>query len=67
MKYLDEEEKELLRIRIWTEKGKVKDLVIQYESLIREKWLPTVRYDCSHGFFHRDVLFPNGDNQSTDL
>jgi hypothetical protein len=29
--------------------------------LIEGKWNPIVRYDCAHGFFHRDVLFPNGD------
>ena len=60
LKYLDAEEKELLRIRIWTHKGKVEDLVVQYESLILGKWHIILRYDCSHGFFHRDVLFLNG-------
>ena len=23
-------------------------------------WVAIVRYDCAHGFFHRDVLLPNG-------
>ena len=59
-KYIDEDEVELLRIRLWIDKGKVTDLVIQYESKIKEKWYSIVRYDCSHGFFHRDTLFPNG-------
>jgi len=67
LKYLDEDEKELLRIRIWTEKGKVKDLVIQYESFVREKWYSIVRYDCSHGYFHRDVLSPNGDKEKQSI
>ena len=31
-------------------------MVIQYESKIKDKWQAIVRYDCSHGFFHRDVL-----------
>jgi hypothetical protein len=30
LKYLDEDEKELLRISIWTEKGNVRDLVVEY-------------------------------------
>jgi hypothetical protein len=40
-----------LRVRINVEKGKVKDVVVQYESGIKEKWYCIVRYDCSHGFF----------------
>jgi len=59
-KYLDEDEDELLRIRLWINRGKVMDLVIQYESKIKGKWYSIIRYDCSHGFFHRDTLFPNG-------
>ena len=22
-----------------------------------------MRYDCAHGFFHRDVIFPNGNKE----
>ncbi|MBI5678233.1 MAG: hypothetical protein HZC52_07040 [Planctomycetes bacterium] len=50
-----------LRININTEKGKVTDVVVQYESKIKDKWYPIVRYDCSHGFFHRDILNPKGE------
>ena len=50
-----------LRIRINTERGKIVDIVAQYESRIKEKWYPIVRYDCSHGFFHRDILTPKGE------
>ncbi|MBM4054539.1 MAG: hypothetical protein FJ264_07695 [Planctomycetes bacterium] len=50
-----------IRIKISTEKAIVTDVVIQYESKIRDKWYPIVRYDCSHGFFHRDLLNPKGD------
>jgi hypothetical protein len=50
-----------LRIRINTERGKIVDIVVQYESRIKEKWYPIVRYDCSHGFFHRDILTPKGE------
>lgn len=24
------------------------------------KWVPVVRYDCAHGFFHRDIMNPDG-------
>lgn len=50
-----------LRIRIKTEKGKVTDIVVQHETKIKDKWYSIVRYDCSHGFFHRDILNPNGE------
>ena len=40
-----------LRIKIEVEKDKVKDVVVQYESEIKNKWYPIVRYDCSPGFF----------------
>src|ERR1035437_677680 len=62
-KFLDEDEYERLRIKIHSEKGKLIDIVIQYESLINNKWKPIVRYDCSHGFFHRDVMKPNGEKE----
>lgn len=61
IKYLDKFSSERIRMRITVENGKVVDIVVQYETLIRGKWHAIVRYDCEHGFFHRDVLFPNGD------
>ncbi len=59
-KYLDEEGRERLRFRVITSKGKVIDIVIQYETYINNKWVPVVRYDCAHGFFHRDIMNPDG-------
>ena len=50
-----------LRIKIEVEKGKVKDIVAHYESKIQDKWYPIVRYDYSHGFFHRDILNSKGE------
>jgi len=40
-----------LRLRIKTEKGKVVDIVVQYEAKFDSEWTSIVRYDCSHGFF----------------
>jgi hypothetical protein len=51
-----------LRIKLTIEKGEVSDIVVQYESKIKDKWYPIVRYDCHHGFFHRDVLNAKGEN-----
>lgn len=54
--FLDEAENEKLRIKIKPEKGKVTDMVIQYETYFNNKWIAIIRYDCAHGFFHRDVM-----------
>ncbi len=62
-KFLDESEFERLRIKIHTEKGILIDIVVQYESFITDRWIPIVRYDCSHGFFHRDVIKPDGEKE----
>ncbi len=59
-KDLDQGGKNRLRVRIKTEKGRVVDLTVQYETLINGKWRAVVRYDCSHGFAHRDILHPMG-------
>jgi len=49
-----------LRIKIITDKGNVVNMVVQYEAKFDDEWHAIVRYDCSHGFLHRDVMFPNG-------
>lgn len=63
LKYVDKLDNERVRLRIKTEKGSVVDMVVQYETKIKEQWNAVVRYDCAHGFFHRDVLFPNGNKE----
>ena len=52
-----------IRLRFFKDKGEISTLVLQYEALIKDKWYAIVRYDCAHGFFHRDVLHPNGDKE----
>lgn len=66
-KYLDREFKERLRMKIVVEKGKVVDLLVQYETYSNPIWIPIVRYDCSHGFFHRDIMFPNGEQEKQTI
>lgn len=63
LKYLDKFSHERIRMRISVENGKVFDIVVQYETLIKDKWVAVVRYDCAHGYFHRDVMYPNGDQE----
>jgi hypothetical protein len=47
------------RQRHFTEKGRVLKFTVQYETKIGGNWLPVVRYDTAHGFFHRDQMHPN--------
>ena len=56
IKDLENEDTERLRLKIVTVKGKVADIVVQYESFIDDKWTPIVRYDCAHGFSRRDAF-----------
>jgi hypothetical protein len=65
VKALDDDGIERLRVRLTIKKGKLTDVVFQYESLIDKKWTAIVRYDLAHGFFHRDVMKPNGEKEKT--
>ena len=67
LKYLDKESTERIRMKISVEKGKVVDIVVQYESLINDRWMAIVRYDCAHGYFHRDVIDPKGDKEKQNI
>ncbi len=40
-------------------KGKILEFTAQYETNVGGRWLPVVRYDTAHGFFHKDVLHPS--------
>lgn len=64
---LDKHGNDRLRVRLKIEKGELIDVVFQYEALLNNKWHPIVRYDCAHGFFHRDVLKPNGDKEKQEI
>ena len=61
--YLGDKLIDRIRVKFKKEKGSINDLVLQYETLIKSKWAVIVRYDCAHGFFHRDLLEPNGEKE----
>jgi len=65
--YLGNKITDRIRVKFEKEKGMINDLVIQYEALINRKWHPIVRYDCVHGFFHRDLLHPNGEKEKKEI
>lgn len=56
-----------LRMRIVTESGKVTYTMVQYETFVQDEWHAVVRYDNSHGYPHRDVLHPNGEEDKFPL
>lgn len=41
--------------------------VIQYEAEIEGKWAGVVRYDMAHGFFHRDIMRPDGTQEKSKM
>lgn len=66
-KYLDALNQERIRVRLTIDQGIIVYLLFQYESFINEKWREIVRYDFAHGFFHRDVTYPNGEQEKTRI
>ncbi len=64
---LDKVGNDRLRVRLQIDNGGLMDIVYQYEALIDMQWTAIVRYDCAHGFFHRDIMLPNGDKEKYEI
>ena len=64
---LDKLGNDRMRVKIVTEKGELLEIVYQYESFVKNKWYEIVRYDCTHGFFHRDIIWPNGKKEKQEI
>jgi hypothetical protein len=64
---LDNNGQNRIRVHLITEKGDLTDIMYQFETFFDGKWIAIVRYDCAHGFFHRDVLLPNGDKEKHSI
>ncbi len=61
LSFLGAASEDRMRCTFETRRGKVVRIkVVQYETLIRDKWIPVVRYDTAHGFYHRDVYLFGG-------
>ena len=58
-----------LRVMFETERGQVVRFVAQLECQFVEdgEWIPVVRYDTAHGYFHRDVLHPHRKEEKTRM
>lgn len=61
---LDSEKRVILRNLFRVHSNSVTGFVIQVEirGIIdgKEEWRPVVRYDCAHGFIHRDMIYSDG-------
>lgn len=56
-----------LRLRLFREKRRgLVNFISQLELRHEEKWKVVVRYDCFHGFFHRDFYSPSGRKRRTE-
>jgi len=47
--------------------GKIIRFMVQYEILVKGQWHPVVRYDTSHGFAHRDIMYPDGRKDKANM
>ncbi len=50
-----------------TTRGKVINFVVQLEVNYKGKWKEVVRYDCSHGYAHRDDYNLRGKHTKEEL
>lgn len=48
------------RLRLFTSRGKLIELLVQYETFLDGQWLAVFRYDNYHGFIHKDILDAKG-------
>jgi len=50
-----------------TRKGKVERFVVQLEFEYEDIWKEVIRYDCAHGFAHRDTYNLHGKHIKEEL
>ncbi len=48
-------------------RGQIVDFVVQLEVRVGSEWKTVVRYDCSHGYAHRDRYNLKGEKRTDDL
>ena len=48
------------RFHLEMDRGRVIGFVVQYETLVGERWRPVIRYDTAHGYPHIDILNQRG-------
>ena len=65
--FLSKFQKDRLRVKVYKEKNRIFEFVVQYEAEILEIWHAIVRYDTRHGFAHRDYLHADGSVEKEPL
>lgn len=50
-----------------TQLGKVVRFMVQLEVFVEGEWKPVVRYDCAHGYAHRDRFNLKGKQVKEDV
>ena len=55
------------RHRHVSEKGRILDFVVQYETKHDDRWLPVVRYDTAHGYPHKHQSHADGTQDKTRM
>ncbi len=50
-----------MRIKLFINKGKIDNYVVQLEHLMDSNWKQVVRFNYYHGFAHKDVYNKNGE------
>ncbi|MDQ3695072.1 MAG: hypothetical protein M3464_15800 [Chloroflexota bacterium] len=58
---LADDETDWQRVRIRTNRGRVTDFTVQYETTVDGNRLAVIRYDSAHGFPHVDVMNRRGE------
>lgn len=48
------------RIKLFIKRGKLYNYVAQLEHLLNEEWRQVIRFNCFHGFVHKDVYNVEG-------
>lgn len=60
-KLIQVESNSRIRLHLFREKGfGLINFIYQLEFNHEKKWKVVVRYDCFHGFFHKDLYSPSG-------
>jgi hypothetical protein len=55
------------RRRHIAEKGQILKFAVQYETKVKGRWYPVVRYDTAHGYAHKHIFYPNGQQRKSRM
>lgn len=49
-----------VRVRHRLSGGTITEFVVNFETLVEDRWVVVVRWDCAHGYLHRHQMFADG-------